>query len=101
MSELLSIEDLHVGYRTREGLVPAVRGVDLTVEAGQIVGLAGESGCGKSTVASTVLRLHPPTAQVAGRVMMDGEDVQTMSWGAVRAVRWARHRWCSRVRCTR
>ncbi len=89
MSELLSIEDLHVTYSSRSGPVPAARGVDLTVGAGEIVGLAGESGCGKSTVASSVLRLLPSTAEVSGRVMIDGRDVLTMTWGEVRAVRWA------------
>jgi len=54
-----------------------------------MVGIAGESGCGKSTLASTVLRLQPPTATVTGQVLLDGEDVLTMSWGRLRAVRWA------------
>jgi peptide/nickel transport system ATP-binding protein len=86
---LLSIRDLSVSYRGAGGPVPAVRGVDLDVAAGEVVGLAGESGCGKSTVASTVLRLQPTDATVTGRVELDGQDVLTMRWGALRAVRWA------------
>ncbi|MGA8246412.1 MAG: ABC transporter ATP-binding protein [Nocardioides sp.] len=86
---LLRLRDLHVTYRTGEGLLPAVRGVDLTVERGEIVGVAGESGCGKSTLASTVLRLQPPSALVTGEVLFDGHDVLTMKWGDLRAVRWA------------
>jgi peptide/nickel transport system ATP-binding protein len=86
---LLQIRDLSVSYRGGGGPVPAVRGVDLDVEAGQVVGLAGESGCGKSTVASTVLRLQPADATVTGNVLLDGEDVLAMRWGRLRAVRWA------------
>jgi peptide/nickel transport system ATP-binding protein len=86
---LLKIEELSVTYRTDEGEVPAVRGVDLTVERGEVVGVAGESGCGKSTLASTILRLQPPSATVSGRVLVDGEDVVTMRWGDLRALRWA------------
>ena len=86
---LLEIRDLHVTYATGEGGLPAVRGVDLTVERGQIVGVAGESGCGKSTLASTILRLQPTSATVTGEVLFDGNDVQTMRWGDLRAVRWA------------
>jgi peptide/nickel transport system ATP-binding protein len=86
---LLAIRDLHVTYATGDGPLPAVRGVDLTVDRGQIVGVAGESGCGKSTLASTILRLQPPSATVTGEVRFDGDDVLTMRWGALRAVRWA------------
>jgi peptide/nickel transport system ATP-binding protein len=86
---LLSLRDLRVTYTTSEGPLPAVRGVDLTVERGQIVGVAGESGCGKSTLASTILRLQPANATVTGEVLFKGRDILTMRWGELRAVRWA------------
>jgi peptide/nickel transport system ATP-binding protein len=86
---LLQLRELHVTYPSPEGPVRAVRGVDLSVEAGTVVGLAGESGCGKSTLASTVLRMQPATAEVSGQVLLAGGDVQTMRWGRLRAVRWA------------
>jgi peptide/nickel transport system ATP-binding protein len=89
MAALLDIRDLSVSYRTGQGPLPAVRGVDLTVSAGEVVGLAGESGCGKSTLASTVLRLQPKDAAVDGEVLVSGADVLTMGWGDLRAVRWA------------
>ncbi len=88
-SHLLDLRDVTVTYRTSEGALPAVRGVDLTVSPGEVVGLAGESGCGKSTLVSTVLRLQPTSAEVAGEVLVLGQDVQTISWGKLRAVRWA------------
>ena len=51
--------------------------------------MAGESGCGKSTLVSTVLRLQPKNAEVEGEVEVLGEDVRTMRWGDLRALRWA------------
>jgi peptide/nickel transport system ATP-binding protein len=87
--ELLAMRDVHVAYRTAEGPLPAVRGVDLVVREGEVVGVAGESGCGKSTLVSTVLRLQPRDATVEGRVEVLGDDVLTMKWGDLRAVRWA------------
>ncbi|MFS8099171.1 ABC transporter ATP-binding protein [Lentzea alba] len=63
--------------------------MSLGLAPGQTLGLAGESGSGKSTVAMSVLRLLPKTARVDGEILLDGEDVQTMAWGRLRAVRWA------------
>ncbi|MFJ3622908.1 ABC transporter ATP-binding protein [Streptomyces iakyrus] len=83
---LLDVRNLTVTYA---GGAAAVRGVDLRLEAGHKLGLAGESGCGKSTLALALLRLLPAGARITGEVLLDGEDVLTMKWGQVRAVRWA------------
>ncbi|MFE9537472.1 ABC transporter ATP-binding protein [Streptomyces sp. NPDC006691] len=83
---LLEIRDLHVTYGNGAA---AVRGVDLTIEPGRKLGVAGESGCGKSTLAMALLRLLPSSARLTGSVLLDGEDVLTMRWGRLRAVRWA------------
>ncbi|BFP51785.1 ABC transporter ATP-binding protein [Streptomyces sp. CMC78] len=86
---LLEVRNLTVTYGSGADAVPAVRGVDLRVEAGQKLGIAGESGCGKSTLALALLRLLPTTATLSGEILLDGEDVLTMKWGRLRAVRWA------------
>ncbi|MEU2773786.1 ABC transporter ATP-binding protein [Streptomyces sp. NPDC007162] len=83
---LLEVRDLEVTY---PGGAAAVRGVDLSLAAGQKLGVAGESGCGKSSLALALLRLLPAGTRVSGKVLLDGEDVLTMRWGRVRAVRWA------------
>jgi peptide/nickel transport system ATP-binding protein len=77
-----------VTYRTEGGLVPAVRGVDLVMEPGDTVGLAGESGCGKSTIAAAILRLLPAGTTVGGQVLLDDQDVYAMRPGQLRAARW-------------
>jgi len=86
---LLDLRDLAVTYKTEDGPVPAVRGVSLSLEPGQTLGLAGESGCGKSTIATSILRLLPASATVTGQILFNGDDVLTMNWGRLRAVRWA------------
>ncbi len=86
---LLQLTDLNVTYAVGDTDVPAVRGVGLTLDPGGTLGVAGESGSGKSTVAMSVLRLLPRTAKISGEILLDGEDVTTMKWGRLRAVRWA------------
>jgi len=89
MSEpLLSVRDLHVTYGADAGAVPAVRGVSFEIAAGETLGLAGESGCGKSTIAGALLRVLPPQAEIRGEILFDGEDVLQMKPGRLRAVRW-------------
>jgi peptide/nickel transport system ATP-binding protein len=86
---VLSLRDLHITYHTQGGGVPAVRGVDLEVAKSEVVGLAGESGCGKSTIAGAILRLLPPKTKVNGQIILDGQDILGLSLGKLRAVRWA------------
>jgi peptide/nickel transport system ATP-binding protein len=85
---LLSTRDLTVTYQTQGGPVPAVRGVDLEIDRGEVVGLAGESGCGKSSIAGAILRLHPKTARIGGTILLDGKDVLELPPGKLRALRW-------------
>ncbi|SEG87739.1 peptide/nickel transport system ATP-binding protein [Actinacidiphila yanglinensis] len=86
---LLEVRDLHVTYRQGGNDVPAVRGVDFTLAPGDTLGIAGESGCGKSTMALSLLRLQDRGARVEGEVLFRGENLLTTAWSRLRAVRWA------------
>lgn len=81
---VLEIADLEVTYTTRRRTVPAVRGVDLGIAAGEVVGLVGESGSGKSTIGRAVIGLAPVTA---GRIVLDGTDLLELRGAALRAAR--------------
>ncbi len=85
---MLTVRDLAVTYETRSGPLRAVRGVSFELDRSQSLGIAGESGCGKSTMGAALLRLLPKSATVSGEVLLDGEDVYGMSFGRLRAVRW-------------
>ena len=85
---LREFDDVDITYSSGEGDVPAVRGVSLHVDSGETLGIAGESGCGKTTLTNSVLRLLPATARVSGEIRLDGEDIMGMSFGRLRAVRW-------------
>jgi peptide/nickel transport system ATP-binding protein len=85
---VLSVKDLRVTYRTKGGRVPAVRGVTFDIEKGNVLGLAGESGCGKSTIAGSILRLHSAGTKIEGEILLDGKKVLELSPGKLRAARW-------------
>jgi ABC-type dipeptide/oligopeptide/nickel transport system ATPase component len=73
---LLRIEDLHVTFSTRRGLVEAVRGVTLSLDQGEMLGLVGESGSGKSVTGFATTRLLDAAGRVtAGRILLRGQDI--------------------------
>jgi oligopeptide/dipeptide ABC transporter ATP-binding protein len=87
---LLDVQDLRVSFRTDAGPVPAVRGVDLAVRAGETLAVVGESGCGKSVSALAVLRLLEPNAEVSARALrFRGRDLLGLDDAGLRAVRGA------------
>ena len=74
--KLLDIKDLYVEYLTPKGSVKAVNGVTFSIGKGEVFGLAGESGCGKSTIAHTILRvLRPPAVVTGGNIYYKGIDI--------------------------
>jgi peptide/nickel transport system ATP-binding protein len=86
---LLEVRDLTVTYRSGKVPVYAARSVDLSLAAGETLGMAGESGSGKTTVALSLLRLLPAETTVTGQIRFRGEDLLQANWGRMRAVRWA------------
>ncbi|WP_455284399.1 ABC transporter ATP-binding protein [[Eubacterium] cellulosolvens] len=89
---LLNVDSLKMYYETLRGKVRAVDDVSFSVEEGEALGLAGESGCGKSSLAYTVLRLLPPNAKIlSGQVVLGGVDIYSLSEEEMREqVRWKR-----------
>ncbi|MCB1377358.1 MAG: ABC transporter ATP-binding protein [Alphaproteobacteria bacterium] len=86
---LLRVEGLTVGFNTEQGPVRVVDDVSLKVTAGATLGLVGESGCGKSVTAQSIMRLlpSPPSRIEAGRIMLDGEDLVTVPESRMRKIR--------------
>src|SRR4029077_104723 len=78
---LLRVEDLHTHFFTLDGVTRAVDGVDLVVHAGETLGIVGESGCGKSVTALSIMRLLPAKLGrvVSGTIRFDGEDLLALS----------------------
>lgn len=86
---LIDIRDLHVEYASSRGAVRAVDGISFQIRPGEVVGLAGESGSGKSTVAQAILRiLQPPAIITGGKVLFGGHDILEMNDEELEAFRW-------------
>ena len=86
---LLEVNDLYVEYRTPRGPVQAVDGVSFSIAPGEVFGLAGESGSGKSTIAQALMRLlRPPAVITGGQVWLKGKNVLKMGDDELEAMRW-------------
>src|SRR5881227_3975374 len=88
MSHLLEIKNLSTHFPTRDGLVRAVDDVSFYIDRGELLGLVGESGCGKSMTALSVMRLVPPPGKIAaGEILFEGRDLLKLSNRDMRDVR--------------
>ena len=91
MPSLLQINDLRVNFTTDDGVVQAVTGVSLRLERGEVLGIVGESGCGKSATAMSIPRLLPlPTARIEGEILFDGRDLLRLPIPELRQLRGRR-----------
>ncbi len=90
MEKLLDVQNLQMHYFTSKGAVRAIDGIDLTLLAGETLGLVGESGCGKTSLGSSILRMpSPPGRYVSGKILVEGRDIIPLSEKEVRKdIRW-------------
>lgn len=87
--KLLDVRDICVDYLTAKGPVRAVDNVNIHIMQGETLGLAGESGCGKSTMAFSIARLHKPPALISnGQILFQGEDILSFDDEKLRQFRW-------------
>jgi oligopeptide/dipeptide ABC transporter ATP-binding protein len=87
-SPVLDVRDLSVSYHTDRGRLRALRNVNMSIQAGRIIGIVGESGCGKSTLISTIIRLLAPNAQIdGGSIQFSGSDLLSLDSESMRALR--------------
>src|SRR5437899_7150590 len=86
---VLQLEGVTTHYRTLRGWVRAAENVSFEVEKGEAMGLVGESGCGKTTVALSILKILPSGARIRhGKIIFDGTDLVPLSAGEMRKIRW-------------
>ena len=89
--DLLDIQGLTTHFFTRSGVIKAVDNLSLRLQKGRVLGLVGESGCGKTVTALSILNLVPyPGKIVSGRIVFEGQDLLTLSAGEIRAIRGAK-----------
>ena len=88
MTKLLEVNNLHTRFKVRNGYLHAVNGVSFSLDKGEMLGVVGESGCGKSVSMMSLIRLLPPAAQITeGEVRIDGEDITHASVSRVNSIR--------------
>lgn len=87
MKNILELKNVSTTFDSRDGIVKAVCGVNLEIAPGEIVGLVGETGCGKSVLGQTILRLTLPSARTEGSIVFEGKDLITMDEKALMEIR--------------
>ncbi len=89
--KVLEVEDIHTRFHTRDGTIYAVNGVGFDLDEGELLGVVGESGCGKSVTMLSMLKLlpMPPAEIVSGRAWLDGKDLMALDAEELRRVRGA------------
>ena len=86
--ELLKLEDLSIQYKVKDGYLSAVNGVNCTINKGEVFAIVGESGCGKSTVAHSIMKLLPGSnAEVTGKIIFKGKNLLEMNEEKIESVR--------------
>ena len=86
--ELLKLEDLSIQYKVKDGYLSAVNGVNCTINKGEVFAIVGESGCGKSTVAHSIMKLLPGSnAEVTGKIIFKGNNLLEMNEEKIESVR--------------
>ncbi len=98
MEHLLELQNLHVSYHTPRGTVQAVRGVDLTLDSGEVLAVVGESGCGKSALLKAIMRLLPENVSVTGKILVNGTDIAPYPEKQLQKLRGSFFRWSFRIR---
>jgi len=87
---ILEVKDLNMSYKTIDGNVDAVKDVSFTVKQGESFGLVGESGCGKTSVAMSLLQLQADNGKItSGEIIFDGQNIVNLSEAELREVRWS------------
>ncbi len=87
---VLEVRDLTVAYRTAAGEARAVDGVSFSIEPGQYLGIVGESGCGKSTIAKAIMGILPENARTSGAILSEGQNLLALDRAALNRIRWRR-----------
>ena len=88
MNNIVKMKDLRVNLMTTRGIVHAVQGMDLNVTNGEVHGIVGESGCGKSVSIKSIMKLHEPDkTEYSGQIMFEGSDILTLSQKKINQIR--------------